>query len=74
MLARPMAFKAVSFDLFDTLVDLHMETLPRFVVDGVERRFRMNVGTPPRDSRLLLQAASLALLCAFVLLLYLTLR
>ena len=33
-----MAFEAVSFDLFDTLVDLHMETLPRYTVQGTERR------------------------------------
>ena len=33
-----MAFEAVSFDLFDTLVDLHMETLPRFTLNGRERR------------------------------------
>jgi HAD superfamily hydrolase (TIGR01549 family) len=33
-----MAFEAVSFDLFDTLVDLHMETLPRYTLNGVERR------------------------------------
>lgn len=33
-----MAFEAVSFDLFDTLVDLHMETLPRYTLNGRERR------------------------------------
>jgi HAD superfamily hydrolase (TIGR01509 family) len=33
-----MALAAVSFDLFDTLVDLHMETLPRFTLNGIERR------------------------------------
>jgi FMN phosphatase YigB (HAD superfamily) len=33
-----MALEAVSFDLFDTLVDLHMETLPRFMLNGIERR------------------------------------
>ncbi len=33
-----MAFEAVSFDLFDTLVDLHMETLPRYTLRGSERR------------------------------------
>jgi HAD superfamily hydrolase (TIGR01509 family) len=35
---RDVALKAVSFDLFDTLVDLHMETLPTFVHAGRERR------------------------------------
>ena len=33
-----MALEAVSFDLFDTLVDLHMETLPRYTLNGAERR------------------------------------
>jgi HAD superfamily hydrolase (TIGR01549 family) len=33
-----MALRAISFDLFDTLVDLHMERLPEFEVDG--RRLR----------------------------------
>jgi HAD superfamily hydrolase (TIGR01493 family) len=33
-----MALQAISFDLFDTLVDLSMETLPAFTVDGEPRR------------------------------------
>jgi HAD superfamily hydrolase (TIGR01509 family) len=37
-LALELALKAVSFDLFDTLVDLHMESLPTYVLHGKERR------------------------------------
>jgi putative hydrolase of the HAD superfamily len=39
---RGMAIRAVSFDLFDTLIDLEMENLPRVVVRG--RELRSTVG------------------------------
>ena len=43
-----MALRAISFDLFDTLVDLDMEGLPAFEVDGALRR-----GTHPELHRVL---------------------
>jgi len=33
-----MPLRAICFDLFDTLVDLHMEDLPQFELDGRRRR------------------------------------
>jgi hypothetical protein len=43
-------------------------------VEGVERRFRLNVGTRPRDSSAVLLLAGVALACAVGLLLFLLLR
>jgi molecular chaperone DnaJ len=43
-------------------------------VDGIERRFHVAVAPRPRDSRVLLGIAALALLCALVLLLVLLVR
>jgi len=43
-------------------------------VEGIERRFRLNVAPRPRDSRLVLGAAGAAFLCALGLLLFLTAR
>ena len=43
-------------------------------VAGVTRRFRVSVTARPRDSRLILATAALALVCALGLLLYLTFR
>lgn len=43
-------------------------------VDGIERRFRVAVAPRPRDSRLLLALAGVALLCALGLLLFLLAR
>jgi len=43
-------------------------------VEGIVRRFRVGVAPRPRDSRLILATAALALVCALGLLLYLSLR
>jgi molecular chaperone DnaJ len=43
-------------------------------VEGIARRFRVGVAARPRDSRLILATAALALLCALALLLYLMFR
>jgi DnaJ-class molecular chaperone len=43
-------------------------------VDGVERRFRLNVGQRPRDSSVILLVAGVALACAVGLLFFLLLR
>jgi molecular chaperone DnaJ len=43
-------------------------------VDGIAQRFLLRVGPRPRDSRLVLAASALALLCAVGLLLFLLLR
>jgi hypothetical protein len=41
-------------------------------VDGVDQRFRLNVGPRPRVSRAVIAVAVAALVCAVALLLYLT--
>ena len=46
---RGMPIRAVSFDLFDTLVDLEMENLPRVVVRG--RELRSTVGELYEEAR-----------------------
>ncbi len=46
---RGMPIRAVSFDLFDTLVDLEMEDLPRVVVRG--RELRSTVGELYEEAR-----------------------
>ena len=43
-------------------------------VEGVDRRFRLNVGPRPRDSSLILIVAGIALACAVGLLLFLVFR
>jgi hypothetical protein len=43
-------------------------------VPGVDRRFRIEVGTRPRDSRAVLRLAAVMLVCALGLLLYLLVR
>src|SRR5512145_256269 len=41
-MSRPLPIRAVVFDLFDTLVDLHMDRLPPIEIDG--RRFPSTAG------------------------------
>jgi hypothetical protein len=43
-------------------------------VEGVERRFRLNVGPRPRDSSVILLVAGVALACALGLLFFLVFR
>jgi hypothetical protein len=58
---------------FSVRVPARVEDGDLLQVDGVAQRFRLNVGPRPRDSRVVIAAAVVALACAVALLLYLTL-